>query len=427
MARDQQRIDYKRVVPEDSFLGRYLAHNAHSETATDYDWWCGMWLIANACGRGIIVDRPAAPVFLNLYVILVAESGVTRKSSAVRVANHIQQQFARLLPSDESAQVIEGKCSTEKLDELMADQSTMHGHASVAIAISELAVFLGTERYTQTMPGLLTDVYDCPATRRAGGTISRGEVVQSNLYVNFLAASTPAWLLKSVNPTVVQGGFTSRCMFVVSEKPKAKIAWPVDDGTSATRVAALLSDLWRIRGHANTYRTIKLNDGAMQTFTAWYRRRTISVDDYRASFESREDAHVLRMAAYLCINDGTWVVQHHHVLLAIRIIDKTKDDGSRLFTGTQERNRYILGVEAVRAALMQAGLEPMPRSKLFLRARYYIDFAEFTAMLDVMHEMGAIQRFEMKLNNHGRAVELVRATKLLTVKNSAYDILERIT
>ena len=419
-------LNYRRIAPDDSFIGRYLQHNANTETSIEYDFWGSLWLMSTALGRNLIVDRPSAPVYMNLYVIFVADSGVTRKSTAVRTAAAIASTFVSQLPDDQQPEVIEGKCTAERLDERLHERSETTGQASACISISELAVFLGTERYTNNVPGLLTDLYDCPQSRRSGGTLKRGAVIQHNVFVNFLSASTPAWLLKSVNPTVVQGGFTSRCMFVVSERPKSKIAWPTTDGAVVERTKRLLSDMHTMRYRASDYKFVTLNEGAMNTFERWYARRVVSVDDYNASFESRQDAHVLRVAAMLCINDDSWVVQHTHVQTAIRIIDDIKSGGSKLFSGGQERNRYILGVEAVRMALIQSGLDPMPRSKLFLRARYYVDFAEFSAILDVMHEMGAIQRFEMKLNNFGRAVELIRATKLLTVKDASQHVLERI-
>jgi hypothetical protein len=216
-------------------------------------------------------------------------------------------------------------------------------------------------------------------------------------------------------------------MFVVSEKPKSKIAWPVRDDDYDERVAQLVEHMQVIRMQAKTHGTLSLNKGALQAFTSWYNRRQQSVDDYRRSFESREDAHILRIAAYLCINDGSWVIQHTHIQHAIRIIARVKSGGAKMFSGAQERNRFVQGIEAVRVALMQSGLEPIPRSKLYLRARFYVDYPEFQAMLDVMHEMGAIQRFEMITGQTKRGVELIRATKLLMVKNSAMTIMERIT
>ena len=167
-----------------------------------------------------------------------------------------------------------------------------------------------------SMPTLLTDLYDCPSHRHGGGTIARGECIQRNVWINFLSASTPMWLLKSVNPNVIEGGFTSRCMFIISNEPKQKIPWPDGADTEDER-AWLLSDLVRIRNLAANSDPILPTDGAIATFRKWYNSRDHALDTYQQTFESREDAHVLRIAALLCINDDSWRIDHQHIVRAI--------------------------------------------------------------------------------------------------------------
>jgi hypothetical protein len=75
-------IRYDRLVPADSYLGRYLRYMSTTETAYDYDWWCGLWTLACACGRDTYVARPRAPVYLNMYLVLIGDSGVPRKTTA---------------------------------------------------------------------------------------------------------------------------------------------------------------------------------------------------------------------------------------------------------------------------------------------------------------------------------------------------------
>src|SRR5215217_7994765 len=72
------------AVKPDTFLARYLDYNAEMETPLAYDFTAGLWLISAAIGRRVRVERPRAPVWLNLYAILCAEAGTTRKSSAIR-------------------------------------------------------------------------------------------------------------------------------------------------------------------------------------------------------------------------------------------------------------------------------------------------------------------------------------------------------
>lgn len=416
-------IDYTKLATDDTFIGRYLAYMHDTETATAYDFWCALWLLSCACGREVIVDRPLAPVFLNLYCILVAESGITRKSSAVRTATRMARQ---ILARTECIELIESRATPEYIDKRLAVRSDESGSGQLAIAISELAVFLGGEKYTKAMPVLLTDLYDCPASRRGGGSVGSGVSTQRDVFVNLLAASTPAWLFRYINPEVVSGGFTSRCMFVVSEQPKRRIAWPTQRGTLDDPVGEMLDILTRIARRAPLHATITLNPSARELFKSWYDRRVLSHDEFRGSFESREDAHVLRIAAFLCINDNSWIVQHQHLRSAIAIVKDIKESSAALFLGNDTKSKFATATEIVRSVLLQAGMEPIQRSKLYLRVRGHVDTFEFTALLDVMHEMGAIQKFEMRFNNGGKPVELIRGTRLLIGRNTYDTILEKI-
>jgi hypothetical protein len=189
------RVNYKKLVPSDSFIGDYLSYLDKIETANAYDFWTAIFLISTAVGRSIFVNRPGAPVYLNLFSVLVAESGVTRKSTSVRFA----ADFARNLSSEELP-LIQSKTTPEKLEFDLWKQSEKFEQSGALIVVSELATFLGREKYVETMPALLTDLYDCPELRSGGGTLGSGGKTIKNVFVSFLSASTPSWLLRAVNP-----------------------------------------------------------------------------------------------------------------------------------------------------------------------------------------------------------------------------------
>ena len=100
-------MNYKKLVPKDSFIGQYMEYMSVVETAESYDFWCALWAIGVGCGRTVFVDRPNSPVFLNWYIILAAESGTTRKSTAINSIRKIV---------NETHPIITGKTSPENLD-----------------------------------------------------------------------------------------------------------------------------------------------------------------------------------------------------------------------------------------------------------------------------------------------------------------------
>jgi hypothetical protein len=393
-----------------------------TETAYDYDWWCALWTVACACGRDAWVARPRAPVYLNMYTVLIGDSGVPRKTTSVTTAGGLVRD---MYAGDDVIGYLDAKMTGERLDQVLHERTLEHGSGQLAIAIPELAVFMGTEHYVANMPTLLTDLYDCPGLRHGGGTISRGGTIQRSVWLSFLSASTPVWLLKTVNPNVVEGGFTSRCIFVISNKPKQSIPWPEE--TTDDERAVLLCDLRRLRSRAREHGAIVLTDKALARFRIWYAGRTHALDTYRQSFEAREDAHVLRIAALLSANDGSWRVDTSHITSAIELVGSVKEGSSLIFEGSETRTKYASALDMVRSLLISAGMDPVPRSVIYRRCRIWLSYEEVNMLLEVLHEVEAVQRFTHRTGDRGRPVEYFRGTDTLLSKGLGEMVLEKFT
>lgn len=400
-------MNYAKLVKPDTFIGTFLEYCKESETPQEYDFWTALWMMSVALGRDIVVERPGAPVYLNMYCILVAESGITRKSTAVRRA----VKFIRGMCSEHNL-LIESKITPEKLEYDLALQTLEHGSARASIAIDELVKFLGREKYVETMPTLLTDLYDCPALRTGGGSLSRGRTTLRNVHLNFLSASTPSWLLRAVNPDVIEGGFTSRVIFVVAEKPKRSSPWPIEPSTELGE--AIVLRLGELRNKAATVDSIRVSEGALKKFSRWYKSRKIKRDPFRASFHSREDGHVLRVAALLAANDDTWEIQNHHIVVAIRLVTQAREDGATIFEGTGTNSRIVLGVDALRDKLLAVGINGIKQSELTKALQRYMDAQHVRTALDIMHDLDMVQRFDGIQLGKGRPVTMWRAKQSLT-------------
>lgn len=415
-------IKYRNVTGgEDTFLSRYMRMMEAQETPESYDFWCGVWAISSVLGRVVTIARPRAPIYMNWYVLLVADSGVTRKSTAVRSAASLVRP---ILPTDST--IIEAKTTPEMLEMTLCNASNLYGHAHTTIAISELVTFLGKERYAQHMPGLLTDLYDSPNMRAGGGTIARGPATAKDVYVTFLSASTPAWLLRAVNPDVVEGGFTSRCIFVVAQKRKRRIAWP-DETDMTDTTASLREQLKEFRSMAVRVHQIQIHERAKQTFTKWYTSKPESKDVFRNSFESREDAHVLRLAGILAINDGTWVISSYHVKVAIKLINDAKERGAMIFAGSGSMTKTMIVVDKLRDQLIGAGVNGVTQSDITIHLRSHAPAATIKVILAIMHELGMVQKFEgVRQPKGGRAPVIWRATNKITARNMMELVTEQI-
>lgn len=410
---------YRNIIKPDTFLGRYMAHMEDIETPTAYDFWCGLWLLSVAMGREVYVDRPRAKVHLNLYAILVADSGITRKSTAVNAAASIAQRL--------EIELVTAKTNAEALEQRLDYLSRTHGHTHVAIAISELATFLGRSSAAVAVPALLTDLYDCPAIRKSSGTMASGPLEIKASYLSFLAASTPAWLLQSVNPNVVEGGFTSRCLFIFAKSRKKKIAWPSGERLSDDHLVAELKEL--ATEAAKIGGKIQLTKGAIATFSAWYNRRPLYADPFRESFQSREDAHVLRLAAFLCINEKRWEIDRVDIHRACKLVAHIREQAAQLFELGGETSEIVIAADKLRATLLAHGSAGIPVSTLTNRFSHSVPAMTVRTLLSVMHDLQLVHLQETTKKSPGgrkNRVQVAYATQAMKHARALDDVLKRI-
>jgi hypothetical protein len=407
---------YYNVKP-DSFIGKYMQWMSAQETATAYDFWCAIWLISTIMPRALTVARPRAPVHLNTYIILCAEAAWTRKTTAV-----VQAQRVLAAYNDERICRIEGRASPEGLMDALALQSSKYGDAHAAISIREMVTFFGKEKYNLALPGLLTDLYDCP---RSSTTLRSGlhKLPVNNVYLTLLTASTPSWLMRAINPDVIEGGFTSRCMFIHEEKRKRAIAWP-EDQDDAVQIQQLVDMLVSLRRDAEKLPGINVLPGALRKFTQWYEQRSLGSDPFIVSFQGREDHHVLRLAAILSISEERFVIDVGDISRAIRIINEVRDKGAAIFQTSVASNRMVQGVDRLRSILIRAGLDGLQSAEITRRLRTYLTADQCKTALVIMHELDMVQRFEVP--SGGRPITVWRATKNITGKGALDAITRRL-
>lgn len=414
-------VNYRTLVPEGTFLHDYMKSLEDQETAIAYDFWTGVWLLSSLMGRQVFINRPRAPVYLNWYIILAGESGITRKSSAVVHARKLEKQLMK-----PTTITVHGKVTPEQLLFKMHERSEKFGECNVSICVSELIGLLGKERYTMALPGLLTDIYDCSDSVTLGGTLSRGEVTIRNNFVTLLGASTPSWLLRAINPDVIEGGFTSRTIFVPSEKPKRLIPWPKDDPDGKENcLETLQTHIGNLRSLGEAERCLAISARGLVAFSDWYKHRSRGTTEYLRSFESREDAHVLRLAGTLAINDRSWIIDASKIRKAVRVIGEVKQLGSLLFSGGTTTARVATAIERIRLRLIEKAHQGEIQSRLFTLTRGYLTKEMFDTVMDIMHELQMVQKFEER-GRVGRPSIIWRATKMLTARGSIDTVLEEI-
>ena len=415
-------MDYS-IIRQDTFIGQYIQYMEAVETAKIYDVFCGLWALSTAIGRSAYVDRPRLPVYLNLYGILVGDSGVTRKGANIDVTRNVINRFNELVKMKEQVMQIDGKVTPDKLEAMLGEQSSRIGNAHCAVGIAELAAVIGRSSAISGLPILLTDLFDSPSNRSSGGSLDRAAVTIRNCYITFLAASTSQWLSRAVSPDVIAGGFTSRCFFVVGDQRKHKNAWP--DEQRIGSIDELAKKLVTLRTRAAQINALQMSEGALNAFKKWYDTITFSEDPYASSFSSRIDSHVLRIAGLLCINDELYVIQYPHIRNAIALVNHLFRLGRQLFdTVKLVETQLSKAIARLLDTLNRAGNQGIQQTLLYKRVRHVMTKQQFDDLLDTLHELDMVQKFVVPATHsphaRGRAMgggppkTVWRATQLLS-------------
>jgi hypothetical protein len=379
----------------------------HQETHPLFDLWSGLWVLSNAVGSRTAVAGPAGPVRCNLYILLVADSGLARKSTAVNAAISLLQR------TNLNAHWITRGISS---DRLFREAKSDH----LIFAASELVTLLGKSSTAYQLPGLLTDLYDGPLH---GGwpPSDQGQALRAG-YTTFLGAAAPSWLLGSINQDVLLGGFSSRLVVVEANKGKGLRPWPtcvVDDTEALKELEHVVQHPDRrvvdLPEHSGDHtpdqdteagvRPLRLDRDAVGLYQQLYiqHSRTDWTGQFLPSFYSRWSTHVLKTGGLLAVNRGGVSVNENDLLAADTLIRTAGDHGDRVFN--RGRDQTLKSIEAVKRVLVQQGTALRTLTELSKKTKT----TDLRPILDTLQDLDMIQAVEVK-GPRGRPTLMYRAT-----------------
>jgi hypothetical protein len=76
-----------------------MAYSDTQETAWSFDLLCALWVLSSVLGPGVQVARGSDRLALNLYILLVAPSGVARKSTALGLLTDVYDCHTPVYPT----------------------------------------------------------------------------------------------------------------------------------------------------------------------------------------------------------------------------------------------------------------------------------------------------------------------------------------
>lgn len=100
--------------------------------------------------------------------------------------------------------------------------------------------------------------------------------------------------------------------------------------------------------------------------------------------------------------------------------------GSDMFEGTVTHSKYIAGIDKLRTLLISAGMGGLAQRRLTVSCQHYMKADDVVTVLEIMQELGLVQRFEGIREGKGRPKTVWRATRKMADGGVVEQVLQEV-
>lgn len=336
-----------------NWIASYLNYTRHSESPEAFHFWTAVSTIGGALRRRVWIDQRIFHWTPNFYIILVAPPGVATKSTSVNIGMNI---LRRVDGPKFGPQAITWQALTQALAEAHESvpigkdeygEDLMYTMSCLTCAISELGTFLVPE--DSQMVSALIGLYDGQLGVWDKLTKTQGGDKIYNPWLNIIGCTTPNWISQHFDVNLIEGGLSSRILFVYANKKRQLVAYPGKSWTAKefeAETMTLAQDLAIIAAIGGEY---TLSDQADEWGEAWYKKlhtsRPVSMaSDRWQGYFSRKQAHVHKLAIVLAAAEGSeLVIERHHLQNADRAITDLEHNMEKVFNviGESPQHKHL--------------------------------------------------------------------------------------
>ena len=321
-------------------LDSYMEYAIYQESPSDFHLWVLISMLAAAMGRQCFVNMGMFSTFPNMFIILVGESAITHKSTAIDMG---LEPFREALPDvPQLSQKMSPEALIHSMKSLCEDETL--GRAEAYLESSELANLLGQSKLDDGLIKILTEFWDC-RKRFTYMTIARGIETVTDICLNIIGGSTQTWLRSSIPESALEGGFFSRLILVHRPPKGEKNPCPIMTAQQREALENVKHDLACIRNNMRGEFTI--DDDAQQMFNEWYHdhNHPEQAQSFMRGYYGRKGAFLQKVAMCLSASySDDMRITYDDMSLALRLLNEnekhTKDMVKYMGT-TEVGNKYM--------------------------------------------------------------------------------------
>ncbi len=362
-----------------NWLLAYQEYTSDMESPDVFHAWAGLSAIAAVTVRQIYIPFAYGNVYTNLFVGFVGRPA-TKKSTAIKLAYKLAKKVVpqHMLPSAGSAAAIIASLAD------MKDLPTQAGN----IQSDELGSLIRSG--DTDIVNTLTDLYDC-AEDIYKRTIGRGKETLAKPWLNMIFGTTPQWLGANMAPSMADGGFFSRIIFVHCDEIKFTSPRPMENEDRSKLREDLVNDLIHIHSIKGE---VTFSQEAGEYYDKWYRDETrITNGDPRTEgYLVRKATHVVKVAMLLMLAErDALVLEQRDIEVALTLLASI-EKGISVAVGSVGRNELLTHSQSILRHIQSGGKNGISYKELLRKHIHNVNPREMAEILTALTSTGDVRR-----------------------------------
>ncbi len=364
-----------------NWLMSYGEYTADNEAPESFHLWVGLSTIAGASRRNCFLQMQHFDVLTNMFIILVAPAGTSRKTTALKIGRNLLKEVPGIhftTKASSPAALIQQFAALPEKDQ-----------QSLTCISYELGTFFSQN--AAEMVDIATDLWDGnPDWDKQ--TIARGVEKITFPWFNFQSATTPQWLGDYLTATAVEGGFVARSLFIYEDSRKLSNPIPRPRPELKILRKELINDLVQISTLAGEF---KFSPDAEQLYTDWYldAKRFPQFTDPRVSgYYERKHSHLLKVAMALALSErDELIIEQQDIETGLQLLSAIEPGYHRSFSAVG-KNIHATDTERILQQIASTGSAGMEWGQIVRKNYSSVPSDKLAGLMDQLVDMKVVAR-----------------------------------
>jgi hypothetical protein len=371
-----------------SVLESICKYTEDTEIPGIFSLWVGVSTIGTALGRNVYIDQGFFQVHPNTYIVLVANSACSRKSTSIGIGQRFLQNIhpsINMFSQKMTPEALIGSLSG--LDLNNSNDSIIPSAVGIAIA-DELSTLIDKNSFATGMIALLTSLYDSKDFEY--NTRGRGKEPVKNPCLSILGGSTIHWIKESIPEVAIGGGFTSRIVFVYKDKMEKLVPWPFMTEENKQLEKDIIHDLNDI---SNMRGPFGISDEAKELYKDEYcnfhKTSTLIHNDNTAGYANRRNFTLLKIAMIISASESSGrVIETRHLKIAIKMLEHVEKDIPFIIKSIVSKEVGDIFEQIIKFIMRQ---RVVSKAELIRQYRHKMPSRDLQVLVDTLVEEGVIR------------------------------------